>query len=320
MSKIKVLVVIPCFNEVESIGAVIDSIKAIRSSVFETKILLIDDGSSDKSHEIALHKNVLLIRHHRNLGLGAVFRTMCEFVLSYKCDSIVTIDGDGQFDGSQVSALVKMSSESGADIVIGSRFTTGKPKSQPLKNYLGNLLANYLTFFVTQKRTTDVSSGFRIYRKEALLCMDSSQNFNFSQYTFLLASYLDMYVCEIPVQVQYFDDRISRMAPNFKVFGFRVAKNTLSAIRELYPKKYFNFIAFLFLIPSFIFGFIFIVHFFNTGRFSGYLFAGFGSGFFFFLTLILWISGLITNSLNHIKRDQIRLKRFLYQTQNQGKS
>ena len=320
MSRFKVLVVIPCFNEVRSIGAVIDSIKSIKSSMFVMEILVIDDGSLDKSHEVALSRNVLLIRHHRNLGLGAVFRTMCEFVLSHKCDLIVTIDGDGQFDGSQVSALVQMSSESGADIVIGSRFTAGKPKSQPLKNYLGNLLANYLIFLVTRKRTTDVSSGLRIYRREALLCMDSSQNFNFSQYTFLLACYLDMFVLEIPVQVRYFDNRISRMAPSFKVFGFRVAKNTLAAIQELYPRKFFHFIASLFLVPSLFFGLIFIFHFLNTGRFSGYLFAGFGSGFFFFLTVVFWVFGLVANSLNHIKRDQIRLKQFLYQAQNQGKN
>lgn len=313
------LVAIPCFNEVKSIGSVIDSLKSIKSSIFEVEILVIDDGSSDNSHEVALSRKTLLIRHHRNLGLGAVFRSICEFVLSHKCDLIVTIDGDGQFDGSHVPALVNMISESGADIVIGSRFTAGKPKSQPLKNYLGNLLANYLTFLVTRKRTTDVSSGLRIYRREALLCMDSSQNFNFSQYTFLLASYLDMYVREIPVQVRYFDDRISRMAPSFKIFGFRIAKNTLSAIQELYPQKYFRFIAAFFLVPSLFLGLIFILHFLNTGRFSGYLFAGFGSGFFFFLTIVFWVSALIASSLNYIKRDQIRLKQLLSQAQNHGK-
>lgn len=304
---IGVLVGIPCFNESLTISGLCKEIMSLSSSEFVFRVVVVDDGSTDATFEKSIEIGAEVIRHGTNRGLGSVFESFREFALSSSEDLFVIIDGDGQFSPSQILDLVAPLTGSQADLVIGSRFTGSKPRTQPWRNYLGNRLVNMLVSVVVRSRYTDVSSGFRSYSRKSLTLLRNMNQFNFSQHTFLLALNLDLIVKEVPVSVEYFSQRKTRMASSFTRQSFLIGRNLFGSIKQLYPLHFYSFLSLLCYVPSLFLATLFILHFLRNGQFTGYLFAGFTSAFLFVIGLILFSIGLISNSLSEIRKDQHRI-------------
>lgn len=305
--KLGVLVGIPCFNEDSTVGEITKSILSEYSPNFRFRVVVIDDGSTDNSVQNATAAGAEVIMHKSNRGLGAVFESFREFALRQKEEFFVVIDGDGQFSHSEITSLLSTLVEGKADIVLGSRFMRGRPQTQPIKNYLGNLFASKLLSLVVRSRYTDVSSGFRAYSRKSLSLLRTMQPFNFSQHTLLQAIKLGLIVKEIPVSVNYFPLRQTRMAKSFTRQSFLIARGVHSSIREMYPLRFYACLSFVMFLPATYFGVVFVSHFLRTGRFTGYLFAGLLSAFFFSIGLILILVGFISESLGEIRKDQSRI-------------
>lgn len=161
-----VSVVIPAFNEESTIGDVILSVQAafgLGSAPYE--IVVVDDGSSDKTVVVASKYNVRVVRNWRNRGKGVALRRGFESALG---DIIVTIDADGSHDPRDIGKLLR-SILGGADVVLGCRCLDGEGRGTTTSlNIFGNLLINFAIWLMTGKKVKDSQTGFRAFRKKVL--------------------------------------------------------------------------------------------------------------------------------------------------------
>lgn len=155
-------IILPVLNEELSIGKTIDSLNETMSKTgYDYEIIVVDDGSSDKTYDIAKEKNVILLQHPSNLGTGAARKTG---ILNSNGDIIVTLDADGSYPVHQIPELLKYLPQ--YDQVIGARIKeAGRIKflRVPAKWFIKKL-ASYLT----QTDIPDPNSGFRAFKKEIM--------------------------------------------------------------------------------------------------------------------------------------------------------
>lgn len=158
----KTLIVIPALNEAKRISAVIKDLK----NHGYTKILVIDDGSEDKTGEIAAKNGAIVVRHVMNRGLGAGLGTGFEYAKKENYDLLVTFDGDGQHRAGDLKKLTMPILAGKTDVVIGSR--AQDLAKMPAERKLANLIANLSTYFLYGIWTTDSQSGLRAFSKKAI--------------------------------------------------------------------------------------------------------------------------------------------------------
>lgn len=300
------LVAIPCYNEAGMISNVINSMPRFIEGVASVDILVIDDGSTDGTSEIASSLGVSVVKHQSNRGVGVALHSAVDYALKYGYDLMVNIDGDGQFTPSQIVDLVNPIIDGSADFVTGSRFTGAyqKPKYMSSVKYYGNKLVAWLVSKLCKQKISDVACGFRAYSRETLLQLNLHGEFTYTQETFIDLVSKKLRIKEVAVEVQYFKDRDSRVANSI----WKYARNTSSIIlriyRDYFPFKFFMMIAlFLFMLAAF-FGTIFFLHYLNTGRFTGYLFAGLLSAFFAVNSFLFGFAGLVMDMLVRIRLNQ----------------
>jgi len=156
----KLIAVMPAFNEEKTIGDVILKLKKEVS-----QIIVIDDGSEDKTAQIAQENGATVYRHLINRGLGGALGTGLKAGLANGADIIVTLDADGQHDPAEIAKLIKPIAEGEADVVIGSRFLTNQ--SMPLFRKAGIPFFNLITFLLFDIKSTDSQSGLRAFNKKS---------------------------------------------------------------------------------------------------------------------------------------------------------
>lgn len=155
----KYTVVIPAYNEEEAITSTIEGIKNVVDDSCE--ILVVDDGSHDKTFELAKGAGVRVLRHEKNMGKAVALETG---VRNATGEIIATIDADCTYEAAKIGELVKLI-ESGSDLAIGSRFL-GRARGLKLLNRAGNWLFSSLISLFTGQRITDAQSGLRAFRRE----------------------------------------------------------------------------------------------------------------------------------------------------------
>jgi glycosyltransferase involved in cell wall biosynthesis len=153
----KILVVIPARNEEDRIRHVIHS---IHENLPACDILVIEDSSTDNTVEVARSLNARVVSLPINMGYGGAIRTGFQYALSKGYGCVITMDSDGQHDGTDLPAIVRGLSSGGDDLVIGSRFLGKATYSIPFTRRLGMSLFSMITSAVVGKRITDTTSGF----------------------------------------------------------------------------------------------------------------------------------------------------------------
>src|SRR3989475_6740786 len=128
--------------------------------------IVVDDGSSDATAAVAADCGAYVLRHLTNLGVGAATRTGLRAALTLGANIIVTMDGDGQHDPTEIERLVRCLVEGPFDVVIGSRLLT--PQGMPASRFAANLLLNAVTFLVYGQIVSDSQSGFKAFSRTAL--------------------------------------------------------------------------------------------------------------------------------------------------------
>ena len=156
----KIIVVIPAFNEAKSIQKVIRDVKTVVPDV-----IVIDDGSSDGTADLARSEGALVYQHILNRGLGGALGTGLVAALRQKADCIVTFDADGQHLPQDIMRMVQLIAEGKADVVIGSRLK--EFQKMPFRRRLYNDVANIITLMLFGMRTTDSQSGLRAFSRES---------------------------------------------------------------------------------------------------------------------------------------------------------
>lgn len=313
------LVAIPCFNEEKTVGQVIENCTRVLSPLGPFRILVIDDGSTDRTAEIAREKGATLVSHGFNQGLGAAFRTAVSFALTHGAHCMVTVDADGQFSADDIAKLIEPIQRDDADFVTGSRFIDPSlaPAGIPKIKYWGNTQMSRIISALIGRKFFDVSCGFRCYSRVALLHLNLQGRFTYTQETFLDLSFKGMRIQEVPTRVTYFAERKSRVASNLPLYAFRTLLIILRCYRDYRPLKFFWLISLVNFSIATVLALIFFGHYLLSGLFTGFLWAGFLSAFFYMTALTFFAVGLGFDMLGRLMSNQervlITLKGMLYQ-------
>lgn len=159
----------PAHNEQAVIGKVLSRLAA---HIDDMKVvpLVVDDGSTDSTADVARASGALVVRHLTNLGVGAATITGLRAAKELEADIIVTMDSDGQHDPTEIESLVKCLIDGPFDVVIGSRLL--HRNGMPASRIAANLLLNAVTYIVYRKIVSDSQSGFKAFSREAIEVMD----------------------------------------------------------------------------------------------------------------------------------------------------
>ncbi|MEM3373705.1 MAG: glycosyltransferase family 2 protein [Candidatus Woesearchaeota archaeon] len=160
--KLKIFVVIAAYNEEKAISKVIEDLKKEGYH----NIIVVDDGSSDKTYEIALKKKVIALRHIINRGQGAALKTGIEYAIKKNADIIITFDADGQFLARDIKNMIKPIVNKEADITLGSRFL-GKAINIPFFKKIILKIGVIVVYLLYGIKVTDSQCGFRAISLEA---------------------------------------------------------------------------------------------------------------------------------------------------------
>jgi len=160
----KIVVVIPAYNEAAVVGDVIASVPRCIDDM-DVLCLVVDDGSTDDTADVARSHGAVALRHVVNLGVGAATRTGLRGAKEFNPDVVVTIDADGQHDPAEIASLVRCLVENKYDVVIGSRIHL---KGMPALRVFANLFLNAVMFVVYGKVVSDSQSGFKAFNRRSL--------------------------------------------------------------------------------------------------------------------------------------------------------
>jgi glycosyltransferase involved in cell wall biosynthesis len=184
---VKLVVQIPCLNEEQTLPLVLQSIPKAIPGIDEIEILIVDDGSTDRTIEVAKAHGVTQFVHHaRNRGLGISFSDGVERALELGADIIVNTDGDNQYPQERIADLVQPVVLGRADIVIADRQTQKIKHFSPAKK----LLQRFGSYVVNQAAGTDLpdaASGFRAYSREAIMQLNTITRFSYCMETIIQA-------------------------------------------------------------------------------------------------------------------------------------
>jgi len=194
----QIYIVIPAYNEEEVIAGVIDE---IRSAGYEN-IILVDDGSTDKTQQTAKNTGVTALKHKINRGKGAATKTGIEAAKLLGADIIVTLDGDGQHNPQDIRKLTEPIANEKCDVVLGTRLID--PRGMPRHKIIANHVGNFCTWYLYGLWVTDSQSGFRAYsRHSAEVINTRSDRYEYDSEVIREVRKYRLRFREVPITVRY---------------------------------------------------------------------------------------------------------------------
>jgi glycosyltransferase involved in cell wall biosynthesis len=228
----RTIAAIPCYNERIPIGYV-----ALIARKHVDEVLVVDDGSTDDTVEVATAAGAAVVSHEVNTGYGAAIRTCFNYARENNFDVMVILDGDGQHDPSYIPDFIKVlkMKTNKADVVIGSRFLT-KNKLSPIPKYriVGMKVLNLFTRLVGKVKTTDSQSGYRAYSRRAIEKIRiTNPDMGAGSEILTQSKNYNLKVVEIPITVRYDIENTSSKNP--WRHGFGVLGGLISTTSENRP-------------------------------------------------------------------------------------
>ncbi|MEZ7898111.1 MAG: glycosyltransferase family 2 protein [Flaviflexus sp.] len=224
----KVFVQVPCLNEEETLPLVLQSIPREIPGVDSVEILIIDDGSTDRTIEVAKEHGVKhFVRHARNMGLARSFRDGVDYALSHGADIVVNTDGDNQYPQERIPDLVAPIVAGRADIVIADRQTSKIAHFSAFKKLMQNVGSKVVNRAAGTK-LPDAASGFRAYSKFSLYRLNVVTQFSYCMETIIQAGNKRLRIESVPVTTNP-KTRESRL---FKNIWQHMFKSGLAIVRS----------------------------------------------------------------------------------------
>lgn len=193
----RIVAIIPAYNEEDALADVI-----AKTSQYVDEVIIVNDGSSDKTAEVAIEAGAKLISHSTNLGKGEALKSGFEAIDD---DSIiVTIDGDGQHNPDEIPAIIKPIIEDGADLVNGSRYMNGPEENTPAYRRVGQKVLDIATNISAGIKVTDSQSGFRAFspRTKGVFRFKDT-GFGIESEMLVDAAEAGLKIVEVPITVRY---------------------------------------------------------------------------------------------------------------------
>jgi glycosyltransferase involved in cell wall biosynthesis len=190
-------ILIPAYNESGHIG---DLVRQLRKMDFEP--IVIDDGSVDKTAEIARKEGAKVIRSNVNLGKGEALKRGFSAALKEGYDAVVIMDGDGQHSPDDIAKFIKVAEKSPNALLIGNRM--GNAENMPLARHLTNRFMSFILSGICRQRIPDSQCGFRLMQKELFkkIYLESSR-FEIESEILIKAARLGVKIISVPIETLY---------------------------------------------------------------------------------------------------------------------
>ncbi|MFP7759740.1 glycosyltransferase family 2 protein [Marisediminicola sp. LYQ134] len=238
----KLFIQIPCLNEETTLPLVLESIPRQIDGIDEIHILVIDDGSSDRTVEVAKSYGVTHFVHHtRNMGLARSFSDGVDYALLHGADIVVNTDGDNQYPQARIADLVQPILRGEAEIVIGDRQTATVAHFSPFKKRMQQF-GSWVVSRAAGLSLPDAASGFRAYSKYSLIRLNIVTRFSYCMETIIQAGYKRLAIASVPIEINA-KTRESRLFSNIWEHMFQSGSAIVRAYLMYRPYALFAWIS-----------------------------------------------------------------------------
>ncbi len=235
----KLIIQIPCYNEEVALPVTLSQLPIQIDGIDDIEVLISDDGSTDRTIEIAKSfgvKHIVTSTHHR--GLAKTFVAGLQRAIAEGADIIVNTDADNQYCADDIEKLVKPILEKKADIVIGARPIREIAQFSKFKKFL-QFLGSKVVRLLSSTATEDAPSGFRAFSRDAALAINVFDNYTYTIETVIQSKTKGLHILSVPIRVNP-TFRKSRLVKN--IFSY-IQKNSFTILRMFIIYRPFRFFA-----------------------------------------------------------------------------
>lgn len=291
------IAVLPAFNEELCIGTIV-----LRTRQYVEKVIVVDDGSSDHTYDIAKLAGAEVIRLDFNTGKAYALLLGLRHAREMGCNSVVMLDADGQHDPQEIPRVAGLVMAGKADLVIGSRFLERKNEI-PIYRQIGQKTLDIFTNFGAKSKVTDSQSGFRAISTKALDSLDfKSKGYNVESDMINHFSSIGLSIAEVPISVNYEVPHIHKKNPF--THGVGVLTRLIDLIGYRRPLLLFGVPGGILLVIGIIAGSFAFSEYYTTSKFS--FMVSMGSALSLIMGMLMVIAGLLLNTLLMIMNEQRR--------------
>lgn len=263
----KLIIQIPCFNEADSLPVTVAALPRRVPGCNTVEWLVIDDGSSDATADVAKRLGVdHVVRHPANRGLAAAFMSGLETAIARGADIVVNTDADNQYDARDIETLVKPIIDGEAEFVIGARPIDTTRHFSPVKRWLQKL-GSRVVRLVSRTNVADAPSGFRAMTRDVALRLNVFNAYTYTLETIIQAGHSNMRAISVPVRTNP-DLRPSRLVKSNARYVLRSLATIVRIFATYRPMLFFWLIGGTFTLAGIAAGI----------RFMAYYMAGDGNG------------------------------------------
>ena len=283
----KVAILLPAYNEEVAIASMI-----LLSSKYADEVIVIDDGSTDRTKEVSQLAGATVLSHKINKGKGVALKTGFDYAKNY--DIIVTIDADGQHNPLEIPLLIKPIEEDIADLVNGSRYINKQDTSTPKYRRIGQTVLDTATNIASGVKITDSQSGFRAFSSKCFNCFNfDPEGFGIESDMLIEAANNNLRICEVEISVRY---DVNTTTANPVIQGVSVLLRVLELIRFNRPLYFYGISGAIIL----FFGILIYLSIQATSL-SNNLYLNAVGIFVIIMGIVLIFSGVLTDFLNKFK-------------------
>lgn len=293
----RLIVQIPCFNEEHTLPATLAAIPRAIPGISSVEILIIDDGSTDRTIAVAQEHGVEhILVNKRNMGLASSFRRGLDWSLRLGADIIVTTDGDNQYDGSNIPRLIAPIVAGQYDIVVGDRQTSAIAHFSGIKKRLQTLGSAMASRFA-QTHIADAVSGFRAMSRDAALRLNIVSSFSYTVEMLVQAGQKNMAIGWVPITTNP-KTRESRLFKSMRGFITRQGTTMLRMYAMYKPLRAFLALGMVFMAIGLVPLVRFVVMF-ALGEGEGKIQSVVLGGIFLVIGILTFLLGMIADLLGH---------------------
>ena len=296
----KLIVQVPCYNEEATLPRTLGDIPRTIPGIDKVEVLVVDDGSTDRTVEVALRAGAdHVVRHKTNRGLAETFRTGIDACLSRGADIIVNTDGDNQYSGRSIPDLIQPILEHRADVVIGDRQIAKNPHFVWPKKWL-QALGSFVVRRLSGTAVPDAVSGFRAISRNAALQLNIVSPFSYTIEMLIQVGKQRMALTSVPVLTNQVT-RHSRLFSNVPQFILHSSATMLRIYTMYHPLRMFAYIgaalALIGLVPIVRFFYFY----FSSGG-AGHIQSLILGGAFLMMGFVAVLVGVVADLINFNRR------------------
>jgi len=212
----KICVLIPSYNESKTIGSLVERVRAK-----DLDVVVVDDGSIDRTAEIAEESGAYLLRHRKNLGKGASLKDGFRYILNKDYDAVIIMDADEQHSPDDIPKFIDRAGDPDADMIVGNRMSSSR--GMPLIRWLTNNFMSFLISLICRRNIPDSQCGFRLIKRKVLKKLNPiSSNYEIESEAIIEAHHKGFKIKFIPIQTIYAKQtsRINPIVDTIRFFSF----------------------------------------------------------------------------------------------------